>query len=148
VLEPPQDVTAALGAEAWMIADIDVAEGQMPSFQWRKNGVPIYDDGRIEGTETEHLVFNTVTADDVGSYDCIITRGCASVTSEPALLTVCRCLACPADFNEDGGVDGSDIEAFFTAWEAGDACGDTNLDGGVDGGDIEAFFVVWEAGGC
>ena len=58
------------------------------------------------------------------------------------------CPPCAADFNMDGGVDGSDIEAFFTSWEAGDVCGDTNLDGGTDGSDIEAFFSVWENGGC
>ena len=58
------------------------------------------------------------------------------------------CPVCAADFNQDGGVDGSDIEAFFIAWEAGDTCGDVNLDGGTDGSDIEAFFVTWEAGGC
>ena len=58
------------------------------------------------------------------------------------------CPQCAADFNLDGGVDGSDIEAFFVAWESGASCGDTNLDGGVDGGDIEAFFLVWEQGGC
>ena len=55
---------------------------------------------------------------------------------------------CAADFNQDGGVDGSDVDAFFVAWESGDAGADVNLDGGVDGGDIEAFFAVWEAGGC
>ena len=27
--------------------------------------------------------------------------------------------ACPADFNQDGGIDGSDIESFFAAWESG-----------------------------
>ena len=55
---------------------------------------------------------------------------------------------CPADYNADGGVDGADIEAFFTDWEAGNAASDVNFDGGVDGGDIEAFFIAWEAGGC
>jgi hypothetical protein len=66
-------------------------------------------------------------------------------------LTACTgggCPVCSADFNQDGGVDGGDIEAFFIAWEAGEACGDTNQDGGVDGGDIEFFFSQWEAGGC
>jgi hypothetical protein len=58
------------------------------------------------------------------------------------------CPPCAADFNNDGGVDGGDIEAFFAAWEGGDSCGDVNQDGGVDGGDIEAFFSVWENGGC
>jgi len=58
------------------------------------------------------------------------------------------CPPCAADFNQDGGVDGADIEGFFAAWESGSGCGDVNLDGGVEGGDIEAFFAVWEAGGC
>ncbi|MBX3409689.1 MAG: hypothetical protein KF859_07360 [Phycisphaeraceae bacterium] len=55
---------------------------------------------------------------------------------------------CPADFNNDGGVDGADVEAFFIAWETGDAVADINADGGVDGADVEAFFLAWEAGGC
>ena len=52
-----------------------------------------------------------------------------------------------ADFNIDGGVDGADIEAFFIAWQAGEAHADFNLDGGIDGSDIEAFFIAWENGG-
>jgi len=55
---------------------------------------------------------------------------------------------CYADYNQDGGVDGGDVEAFFQDWEAGDAAADVNLDGGVDGGDVETFFTQWEAGGC
>ena len=55
---------------------------------------------------------------------------------------------CAADFNQDGGVDGADINAFFEAWEAGESTADVNLDGGVDGADVDAFFLVWEAGGC
>jgi hypothetical protein len=52
--------------------------------------------------------------------------------------------ACPADFNADGGVDGADIESFFTAWEAGDGIADVNADGGVDGSDVETFFAAWK----
>lgn len=55
---------------------------------------------------------------------------------------------CPADFNQDGGVDGADIESFFLVWETGDPAADVNLDGGVDGSDVETFFAAWEAGGC
>jgi hypothetical protein len=58
------------------------------------------------------------------------------------------CPSCAADFNEDGGVDGADIEAFFVAWESADSCADSNQDGGIDGGDIEGFFATWQAGGC
>ena len=55
---------------------------------------------------------------------------------------------CPADFNDDGSVEGADVEAFFESWASGSRDADVNYDGGVDGGDIEAFFVAWEAGGC
>ena len=55
---------------------------------------------------------------------------------------------CPADFNQDGGIDGSDVDAFFASWESGDAAADVNRDGGVDGSDVGVFFSLWEAGGC
>jgi len=55
---------------------------------------------------------------------------------------------CYADFNNDGGVDGGDVEAFFSLWETGQSGADVNNDGGVDGGDVETFFALWEAGGC
>ncbi len=57
----------------------------------------------------------------------------------------CRCAA---DYNRDGGIDGSDIAAFFADWEDGAPCADVNQDGGVDGGDMELFFALWEGGGC
>jgi hypothetical protein len=55
---------------------------------------------------------------------------------------------CFADFNEDGGIDGADIEAFFNAWETGNSAADVNEDGGVDGSDVETFFNAWQAGSC
>ncbi len=57
-----------------------------------------------------------------------------------------RSAGCAADINQDGGVDGADVEAFFLVWSSGSAEGDYNLDGGVDGADVEAFFVDWSAG--
>ncbi len=55
---------------------------------------------------------------------------------------------CVADFNDDGGIDGSDVQAFYTEWEEGNFLADVNLDGGVDGADVETFFALWEAGLC
>ncbi|MCX5691537.1 MAG: M12 family metallo-peptidase, partial [Planctomycetota bacterium] len=53
---------------------------------------------------------------------------------------------CAADVNGDGGVDGSDVQAFFEVWESGEPVADFNADGGVDGADVETFFRRWEAG--
>src|SRR5262249_15789622 len=56
----------------------------------------------------------------------------------------------PADFDNSGGTpDTQDLEAFFTAWSAGDALSDVDQSGGTpDGEDIAAFFGLWLAGGC
>lgn len=73
----------------------------------------------------------------------------AEFTPYFANLSSCGgCPVCAADFNEDGGVDGADVEAFYVTWETGEQCGDVNGDGGVDGGDLETFFILWEGGGC
>ncbi len=53
---------------------------------------------------------------------------------------------CPGDFNQDGGTDGADVEAFYAAWEAGEESGDINQDGGIDGSDVDFFFAFWEQG--
>lgn len=55
---------------------------------------------------------------------------------------------CVGDFNQDGGIDGSDVDAFFAAWSAGDASADVNQDGGIDGSDVDTFFIAWESGSC
>lgn len=55
---------------------------------------------------------------------------------------------CTGDFNQNGGTDGGDVEAFFLAWEPGEMAADVNRDGGVDGADVEEFFMQWEQGGC
>jgi len=51
-----------------------------------------------------------------------------------------------ADFNGDGGVDGSDTEAFFDAFKAGLLSADVNNDGSVTGDDVQAFSDFWDAG--
>lgn len=53
---------------------------------------------------------------------------------------------CPSDMNQDGGIDGADVEAFFVVWEAGERSADLNADGGVDGSDVTCFFEHWESG--
>ena len=75
--------------------------------------------------------------------------GRSSTTSMFMTIDACNpCPVCAADFNNDGGIDGSDVGAFFDAWENGTPCGDVNQDGGIDGNDVEFFFGVWEQGGC
>ncbi len=81
-----------------------------------------------------------------GETGFIDAFGLVSVVEEQACGSPCP--TCAADFNDDGGVDGSDAAAFYEAWEAGEGCADVNADGGVDGEDVVRFFLAWEAGGC
>jgi len=58
------------------------------------------------------------------------------------------CSACAADYDNSGGVDGADVEAFFQEWQNSASCSDVDSSGGIDGSDVQAFFVRWSAGGC
>ena len=78
----------------------------------------------------------------VGGYQGAIGDGFLNVSGE------CGTVGCAADFNADGGVDGTDVSAFFTSWQAGDNAADVDLSGGVDGEDVAFFFIAWQAGGC
>lgn len=58
------------------------------------------------------------------------------------------CSPCPADYDNNGGVDGGDLAAFFVDFENGEGCADVDANGGVDGGDLAVFFGLFESGGC
>jgi len=89
---------------------------------------------------------STVTINAVsGAFYTIRVGGFNGATGAGVLRLECL-PNCLADFDQNGGVDGGDIDAFFTAWENGDSAADMNLDGGVDGEDVSVFFGHWEAG--
>jgi fibronectin type 3 domain-containing protein len=143
ILQQPESITRGVGATA----TFHVIAGGAQSYQWFKDSIPVSDAVNISGANTDTLTIDNLSAGDEGAYSVHITSPCGNVSSRRALLTVLP-LPCPADFNQDGGVDGADVSAFFEAWEAGDSSADVNLDGGVDGSDIDTFFTAWEAGGC
>ncbi|MBX3409703.1 MAG: hypothetical protein KF859_07430 [Phycisphaeraceae bacterium] len=111
------------------IGDVQVRD--VPATTTTTPGYDLGDDGAI---------YAQLVISDIGQTPTrnAIVRFCPGCTETP----------CVADFNQDGGVDGADVEAFFIAWEAGDGSADVNQDGGIDGSDVEFFFIQWEAGGC
>ena len=51
---------------------------------------------------------------------------------------------CPADFNDDGVVDGVDFGSLLSAWGSCDGCQqDLNGDGDVGGPDVGLLLVGW-----
>ncbi len=79
---------------------------------------------------------------------CDIARGVSRDDDADGTPDECQGVPCIGDFNQDGGIDGSDVGAFFAAWATGTGSADVNQDGGVDGADVETFFFAWENGSC
>jgi hypothetical protein len=144
VIDPPQIISqpASMATCPSGVAELrlEVFGSEPLGYQWRHDTFAI-DPLLNPSAATAVLSIASSVASDEGSYDCVISNACGDVISSAATITVCI-----GDFNCDGGVDGADVESFFTVWEQGQAQADVNLDGGVDGGDIEYFFVRWAAG--
>jgi hypothetical protein len=67
-----------------------VASGTF-TYHWRHNGIPL-DSLANPSAATATLTLTNVQAADTGSYDCVVTNACGSVTSNAADLDVyCDC---------------------------------------------------------
>ena len=80
ISQQPQSLTVTNGDSA----DLNVtATGNAPLvYQWRKNGTS------IGGATATNLFFATVSTNDAGGYDVVITNVAGSITSSVATLTV------------------------------------------------------------
>ncbi len=105
---------------------------------------------QLVGDEIRVLAQNAAAPFDFVSKISLTGRGMSEISFYGASATQVTGNAppCFADYNQDGGIDGSDVSAFFGDWEAGNPAADVNLDGGVDGSDVQEFYSQWEAGGC
>jgi len=89
------------------------------------------------------------TAWDIDDQGRIVGTGALlGVPRAFMLLPAGACPPCAADYDQNGGVDGGDLGAFFSDFEQGLPCADVDMNGGIDGGDLAAFFAAYEAGGC
>jgi sugar lactone lactonase YvrE/uncharacterized Zn-binding protein involved in type VI secretion len=58
------------------------------TYQWRFNGVNLSDSGSISGATGPQLVIQGSGAAEAGTYDCMVTSGGVSGTTNPATLQV------------------------------------------------------------
>lgn len=170
-LEHPADITSCRGSSAPFAI---VAFGNAITYQWQwltpdesawldvvtgANVDPVSNQVAFQisgGGPNQAELELIVGSSSPKRIRCVASNACGSLTSDAAMLTIldpldpiCTgCPACPADFDNNGGVDGGDLAAFFEDFEAGELCADVDRNGGVDGGDLAAFFVTFEAGGC
>lgn len=125
-----------------------VAEEAM-TYQWRRDGVPIADDGRVSGATTAHLTITDTDLPDAGMYDVLAANGCGQVASESVAVSIACGTGRPdGDLNGDGGTDGLDIPLFTTAVLSSSQFGrevcvaDFNYDRIMTGEDVPGFVAA------
>ncbi|WP_034922637.1 beta strand repeat-containing protein, partial [Gillisia sp. CAL575] len=67
------------------------ASGNISSYEWRKDGIPISDNGNYSGTKTNTLTISNLILTNTGNYDVVISSTddtCSQTISNPAVLTV------------------------------------------------------------
>ncbi|WP_334319023.1 immunoglobulin domain-containing protein, partial [Termitidicoccus mucosus] len=65
------------------------ATGDAPlAYQWKKDGAPLADGGRVTGAGTAALTITALTAADAGDYTVTATNASGSATSDAAVLTI------------------------------------------------------------
>lgn len=92
ILLPPAIVTQPVGTSivAGQPITLTVAasgSGTL-SYQWRKDGIALADDGRILGSTTATLTINPSATTDAGSYDVVVTSEYGTVTSQAAVVQI------------------------------------------------------------
>jgi hypothetical protein len=79
IVTQPGSLHAASGSNAALTVAISDASGVQ--YQWRREGLPLFEDPHITGVQTASLAFTGITAADSGAYDVLITSACGEVTS-------------------------------------------------------------------
>ncbi|MEY3232077.1 MAG: hypothetical protein RL689_2166 [Planctomycetota bacterium] len=115
VTQPP--ACAAPVTYQWQRRNPAVADPQAPGA-W----IDLSDGGGFLNTRSPALAIARPTPALATGFRCRIGGGCACEPSIGGFIysnTVNFSVACPADFNADGGIDFGDVEAFFERWENG-----------------------------
>lgn len=133
---PGETITLTLAADA-------ATPDGIVAYQWRKDGVPIVDDGRVVGANWPGLEITEATsALDAGIYDCVLTQACGEVTT----IAVGLFVGPRGDTNSSGAVDFDDITEALANWGAAAnpfSPGDANGDGQVTFDDITEILANW-----
>jgi hypothetical protein len=129
---------------------VTLADPFLSTYEWRKDGTPLVDDGRIFGATTDSLLILTTELSDAGQYDCVATAilgaGC-TVTSDAATLIVNPAGGddCPEDLDGDETIGLGDLSTLLASYggPGGPGDGDFDDDGFVDLADLAVLLAVY-----
>ena len=71
----PASVTRCVGTAATFSI---TADGGGISYQWKKGGIDLVNDGRISGVNSKDLTISTIQVSDGGAYSCEVSVPCGS----------------------------------------------------------------------
>ncbi len=118
---PPATLSKRPGQIATMTG-VAVATGT-PTYQWKRNGLPIPPSFRFTGVNTPTLTINPVADPgsesgwtDAGSYTLEATNVCGVASSSACVLSTPPCLV---DIDQNNVIDVTDIFTFLAQWFAG-----------------------------
>ncbi|HWQ28312.1 MAG TPA: GC-type dockerin domain-anchored protein [Dehalococcoidia bacterium] len=140
VTDPPDDTSVYYGDGATL--SIDAGGTPEVLFQWQKDGVLLFDDARISGSQTAELSIANSLMRDEGAYTCLVYNACGSAMSAAAYLDV----ICRADFDGNGTINTLDVLAFLIAFNVADPSADFDGNGTVNTIDFLAFLNAFNAG--
>lgn len=113
------------------------------AYQWRKNGVPLVDDGRIDGGLTPTLVINDAQASDAGSYDCVVNEVETDCTGTTQTATLSLAAACPGDLDGNRAIDLADVAIMLSSYGSAGPLGDVDHNGSVDLADLTIVLGLY-----
>lgn len=121
------------------------ATGTSLTYRWRRGTTVLSNGGRISGTTTNTLTITGLVAGDAAAdYNCIVTNGCGSVTTNNASLTVTT--SCPGDLDHNGSIDLADLTialGHYGATGATPDMGDLDGNGNIDLADISIELSLY-----
>ncbi len=98
VTQQPRQRTFLNGASTTF--SIAASGGEPLEYRWRKDGIPLTDDGRVSGSATNTLTISNASSIDVAGYDCLVTNVCGEAVSNRVILLIVHGIAAPLDANE------------------------------------------------
>ncbi len=142
-VSPPVGRVTQSGANDRFEAGVAIYAQAPYTVQWRRNGAPLAESGRIHGTTTPLLIIDPVRPGDGGNYDALVTAACGTVSSGTVHLTA---PACAGDFNGNGVVNSQDFFDFLSAFFAALPSADYNGDGTINSQDFFDYLTAFFAG--